>query len=88
MTRAPLRVFLGSLIMAKKLFIPGPSEVGPKMLGVLATPQIGHRSGEFQELPGQVAGRMLVRIRGTLSVLVDGDVLGPLDVVLGFRVAL
>jgi aspartate aminotransferase-like enzyme len=36
--------------MAKKLFIPGPSEVGPEVLRVLSTPQIGHRSGEFQEL--------------------------------------
>ena len=44
--------------MAKKLFIPGPSEVGPKMLGVLATPQIGHRSGEFEELYARVMGRL------------------------------
>ncbi|MBI4586964.1 MAG: alanine--glyoxylate aminotransferase family protein [Planctomycetes bacterium] len=36
--------------MYKKLFIPGPTEVGPEMLKVLATPQVGHRSGEFQEL--------------------------------------
>ena len=36
--------------MAKKLFIPGPSEVGPEILQVLATPQIGHRSAEFMAL--------------------------------------
>jgi predicted phosphoserine aminotransferase len=44
--------------MAKKLFIPGPSEVGPDLLGVLATPQIGHRSGEFQELYTSVSTRL------------------------------
>jgi aspartate aminotransferase-like enzyme len=44
--------------MAKKLFIPGPTEVGPRILQALATPQIGHRSGEFQELYGRVVGRL------------------------------
>jgi len=44
--------------MPKKLFIPGPSEVGPEILRVLATPQIGHRSGEFQDLYARVSGRL------------------------------
>jgi aspartate aminotransferase-like enzyme len=36
--------------MHKKLFIPGPTEVGPEILAELARPQIGHRSGEFTRL--------------------------------------
>lgn len=44
--------------MAKKLFVPGPVEVGPRILQALATPQIGHRSGEFQELYARVVGRL------------------------------
>src|SRR4030095_16173264 len=44
--------------MAKKLFIPGPSEVGPQVLATLATPQIGHRSGDFQELYQRVVGKL------------------------------
>ncbi|TKJ29013.1 aminotransferase [bacterium (candidate division B38) B3_B38] len=34
----------------KKLFIPGPTEVRPEILQAMATPQIGHRSKEFQNL--------------------------------------
>ncbi len=44
--------------MAKKLFVPGPTEVGPKILEALATPQIGHRSGDFQELYARVVSRL------------------------------
>lgn len=44
--------------MAKKLFIPGPSEVGPEVLRALSTPQIGHRSAEFQELYGRLIPRL------------------------------
>jgi predicted phosphoserine aminotransferase len=44
--------------MAKKLFIPGPTEVGPRILQALATPQIGHRSGDFQDLYARVVGRL------------------------------
>lgn len=44
--------------MAKKLFIPGPTEVGPAILQALATPQIGHRSGEFRELYARVLSRL------------------------------
>jgi len=36
--------------MHKKLFIPGPSEVRPELLQVLATPQIGHRSQDYKDL--------------------------------------
>lgn len=34
----------------KKLFIPGPTEVLDDVLQKLATPQIGHRSGDFHDL--------------------------------------
>jgi aspartate aminotransferase-like enzyme len=44
--------------MAKKLFIPGPTEVGPRILQTLATPQIGHRSGDFQELYARILARL------------------------------
>ena len=36
--------------MHKKLFIPGPTEVRDDVLAKLSTPQIGHRSKEFQQL--------------------------------------
>lgn len=45
-------------MMPKKLFIPGPSEVGPRILKALGTPQIGHRSGEFQELYARIVARL------------------------------
>lgn len=38
----------------KRLFIPGPTEVRSENLAALARPQIGHRSGEFQELYARV----------------------------------
>jgi aspartate aminotransferase-like enzyme len=44
--------------MAKKLFIPGPTEVGPAILEALATPQIGHRSGDFRTLYARLLGRL------------------------------
>ena len=34
----------------KRLFIPGPVEVRPENLLAMATPQVGHRTGDFQEL--------------------------------------
>jgi aspartate aminotransferase-like enzyme len=40
------------------LFIPGPSEVRPEVLLALATPQIGHRSGDFQTLYADVVGKL------------------------------
>jgi predicted phosphoserine aminotransferase len=49
--------------MAKKLFIPGPTEVGPRILQALATPQIGHRSGDFQELYARVHSRTVEFLR-------------------------
>ena len=33
-----------------KLFIPGPVEVSPKTFAAMATPMIGHRSGDFKNL--------------------------------------
>jgi aspartate aminotransferase-like enzyme len=44
--------------MHKKLFIPGPTEVRPKMLQHLATPMIGHRSKEFSALLGEVTSKV------------------------------
>ncbi|MBU1707686.1 alanine--glyoxylate aminotransferase family protein, partial [bacterium] len=44
--------------MHKKLFIPGPSEVRPEMLQVMATPQIGHRSQEYKDLHGAVVPKL------------------------------
>jgi len=42
----------------KRLFIPGPVEVRPEGLLSLATPQVGHRSKEFQELYSEVNGKL------------------------------
>ncbi len=44
--------------MHKKLFIPGPSEVRPEMLQVMATPQIGHRSQDYKDLHGAVVPKL------------------------------
>ena len=44
--------------MGKKLFIPGPVEVGPEVLEALSGPQIGHRSGEFMELYARLLGKL------------------------------
>ena len=38
----------------KRLFIPGPTEVEGEILEAMATPMIGHRSGEFKELYEEV----------------------------------
>jgi len=42
----------------RKLFIPGPSEVGPEILRALSTPQIGHRSAEFMELYSRLVPKL------------------------------
>ncbi|RKX84186.1 MAG: aminotransferase [Spirochaetes bacterium] len=42
----------------KKLFIPGPVEVDEKVLKVLSTPMIGHRSAEYSELQKRAAEKM------------------------------
>lgn len=42
----------------KKLFIPGPSEVLDDVLQKLATPQIGHRSKDFQELFARIVPKV------------------------------
>ncbi|XMB66914.1 alanine--glyoxylate aminotransferase family protein [Mycoplasmatota bacterium zrk1] len=41
--------------MYKKLFIPGPVDVDPKVLEKLATPQIGHRAKEATELQRSIS---------------------------------
>jgi aspartate aminotransferase-like enzyme len=40
--------------MHNKLFIPGPSEVRPEILQVVASPQIGHRTQTYKDLHGAV----------------------------------
>ena len=44
--------------MHKKLFIPGPTEVREDVLQKLATPQIGHRSKEFQQLYSSIIPKL------------------------------
>ncbi len=36
--------------MAKKLFIPGPTDVSPEAFEVMSTPMIGHRSKEYADM--------------------------------------
>ena len=36
--------------MAKKLYIPGPTQVSPDMLAAMAQPMIGHRTKEYAAL--------------------------------------
>ncbi|MBU0509017.1 alanine--glyoxylate aminotransferase family protein [bacterium] len=40
--------------MHKKLFIPGPTEVRPELLKVVATPQVGHRTQDYKDLHAAV----------------------------------
>ena len=42
----------------KKLFIPGPTEVHPDVLKAMATPMIGHRSGDYTELQKRVTEKV------------------------------
>jgi len=42
----------------KKLFIPGPVEVDEKVLNILSTPMIGHRSAEYSELQKSISEKM------------------------------
>ena len=42
----------------KKLFIPGPTEVHPDVLSAMATPMIGHRSGDYSELQKRVTEKV------------------------------
>ncbi|RKZ32925.1 aminotransferase [bacterium] len=44
--------------MHKKLFIPGPTEVREDVLKKLSTPQIGHRSAEFQQLYSSIVEKL------------------------------
>lgn len=55
-TRGPLELLFShrEVLMHKKLFIPGPSEVRPSILAKLATPQIGHRSKDYSDLHGRI----------------------------------
>lgn len=41
-----------------KLFIPGPTEVKDDILDAMATPLIGHRSPDYQELHGRVVPKL------------------------------
>ena len=50
----------------KKLFIPGPTEVHPDILKAMATPMIGHRSGEYSELQKRVTGKVQ-KLAGTAN---------------------
>jgi aspartate aminotransferase-like enzyme len=42
----------------KRLFIPGPTEVGTENLAALARPQVGHRSAEFMQLYERVVSKL------------------------------
>ena len=42
----------------KKLFIPGPTEVHPDVLAVMATPMIGHRSSDYSALQKRVTEKV------------------------------
>lgn len=44
--------------MSKKLFIPGPIEVAPEILQVMATPMIGHRMPEYAMLHKGVTDKL------------------------------
>ena len=44
--------------MRKKLFIPGPVEVYPDALQVMATPMIGHRMKEYVDLHADVKTKL------------------------------
>lgn len=44
--------------MQKKLFIPGPTYVLDDILSAMATPVIGHRSGEFSKLHNSVVKKL------------------------------
>ena len=44
--------------MHKKLFIPGPVEVRPAVLGKMATPMIGHRSKDASALQRRITGKL------------------------------
>ncbi len=41
-----------------KLFIPGPVEVSAKTFAAMATPMIGHRSGDFKNLYREIHPRL------------------------------
>lgn len=44
--------------MHKKLFIPGPVEIAPEILGAMATPMIGHRMKEYAILHKGVTDKL------------------------------
>lgn len=46
------------MIMHKKLFIPGPTEVDPAVLAAMGTPMIGHRSKAASVLQKSIADKM------------------------------
>jgi len=46
------------VLMHKKLFIPGPTEVHPDVLAKMATPMIGHRSKDASKLQREITEKM------------------------------
>jgi aspartate aminotransferase-like enzyme len=46
------------MMLHKKLFIPGPTEVHPEVLAAMSTPMIGHRSGDYTELQKRVTEKV------------------------------
>jgi aspartate aminotransferase-like enzyme len=46
------------VIMHKRLFTPGPTEVRPEILKELSTPQVHHRSPEFSELYAEIQPKL------------------------------
>ncbi|HHY99698.1 MAG TPA: alanine--glyoxylate aminotransferase family protein, partial [Tissierellia bacterium] len=44
--------------MHKKLFVPGPVEVGEDVLSKMATPMIGHRSKDASDLQKGITNKL------------------------------
>ena len=53
----------------KKLFIPGPTEVHPDVLSAMATPMIGHRSGDYSDLQKRVTEKVQKLARTSNPIL-------------------
>ncbi len=66
--------------MFKKLFIPGPTQVGPEILQTLARPQIGHRGKEFESLYASVNSRLKEFLRTRSSIyLITASATGAME---------
>ncbi|MGA2764629.1 MAG: alanine--glyoxylate aminotransferase family protein [Spirochaetia bacterium] len=53
----------------KKLFIPGPTEVHADVLSAMATPMIGHRSGDYSDLQKRVTEKVQKLARTSNPIL-------------------